>query len=159
MSTTRHLSPSLSSTLSPIDLAPSKISFVSRPPIVRHWARNRAADGITSTTWISKSSPIITDSSATRESTSMCPSCQFHGRAEILGVPSRFEVMGDADQVQQFTGYEINHLADGRRIQVEAGVGGTEDDARVAEGLVVVDIDGRQRHLAVDEDEAAALLE
>src|SRR5690242_12864545 len=73
--------------------------------------------------------------------------------------PACFQRVGDAHEVEQFTGDEIGYVVDGGGQEVKAGVGGGENSAGIAEDLVVIQIDWRQRHLTMAEHELAPFLE
>src|SRR3569623_1636319 len=130
----------------------------------RSKTRTRAACSVTpiATRRTSKRPPMMIDSPSANPKLIMWPlriSPQLRRRADILRVPTRVQRVAHPNEIQQLAGDEVDDLGDRGRVEVEAGVGGAEEDAGVAQRLVVVDVDRRQRHLAVDEDEAAALLE
>ncbi len=62
-------------------------------------------------------------------------------------------------QIQQLTGDKISDFVDCSGIEIEAWIGRGEDRSGVVEDLVVVDVHRREGHLAMYEDQAAALLE
>jgi hypothetical protein len=84
---------------------------------------------------------------------------RFGGGVGALGVPSGVEVVRDMEEIEEFAGDEIDEVGHGCGVEVEAGVGGGEDDAGVSQGFVVGDVDGAEGHFAVADDEFAALFE
>jgi len=80
-------------------------------------------------------------------------------RPHLFRVPARVERVAHADEVQQLAGHEIDDLAERRGVEVQARVARREDDAGVAEDLVVIHVDRRERHLAVREDQLPPLLQ
>src|SRR5688572_21435843 len=80
-------------------------------------------------------------------------------RANVLRVPAGVEDVLHADEVEQFPRDEVDDLTDGRRVEIETRVRRSENHAGFAEDLVVVHVDRRQRHLAVNQHELAPLLQ
>src|SRR5688572_15547844 len=73
--------------------------------------------------------------------------------------PPGLKCVRDAQKIEQFARDEIDEIGDGGGVEVETGIGRGEDGAGLGEELVVVQIDGREGHFAVADEELAALLE
>src|SRR5438874_218898 len=65
----------------------------------------------------------------------------------------------DAEMIEDAGDDEVDHLLDSRFARVKTGRGGEDDRARARHAEHVLDMNFRERRLARDENELAALLE
>ncbi len=67
--------------------------------------------------------------------------------------------MRHAHKVQQFPSHKIDDVSDATGVEIKPRIGRGDDRAGVGENLVIINVDRRQRHLPVRQDQPPPLLQ